>query len=627
MTRFQTVLCCSVALGLLAAYSYRHKLEHRSPFAKAHAQQNRLTCQFLPAETLAFKLKSSAEVKEPGNPQPRKLDLDAVMWWRIAEQRSTQGWVVAAQLAGVHTSDGSAEPDPSLGSALTTPFSFQIGTDCRIRELAFPTDANADTKQKLERLVRSFEVVLSPLSVAAWVSQHQDELGLSQVQYTIDKSGPLPLVTMQRLRYASAGLPWIPQFGGRLDIQIVESAAQASLDEEGRWLRDLSGREDLRIKIGDRVFGETQNSIWLQRVESPESPPASLTQIDPHKMTAGKLKVAQVSQEPRELAAADPALQAMDLSSALADFELQLGASKDGLFKGTERLASYLASHPQALDELLGRIRSGTIPAKLHSALFLAMERTGTLAAERALSTAMNDRGQDRKNRMRAAAALQDIPKPSEQTVRTLVDQSRVVGSEDDRAVSQSALLALGALSHRMLDKQPNLSLQVRQELGTRLRLAQTAGDRDVVLDAVGSSGDKELSEQVRPYLQDQAPDVRAHAAQALRRMPLSTMEPLLRDRIGQESDPVVRRAMGGAIAEGVFQEQHGVDAETTSALAKQLAVESDPKVRAALISVLGAGAKTDDNARQALIAQFAKETVADLKVLIGRYVSADQLH
>ena len=92
------------------------------------------------------------------------------------------------------------------------------------------------------------------------------------------------------------------------------------------------GRENLRITIGDRLFGESVSSISLQRLESPGSVPANLAQVDPHSMTAAKAKLAQVSTEPRELAKADPVLQAMDLSSALTDFEHQLAASKDGLF-------------------------------------------------------------------------------------------------------------------------------------------------------------------------------------------------------------------------------------------------------------------------------------------------------
>ena len=76
-----------------------------------------------------------------------------------------------------------------------------------------------------------------------WVSQHQDELGFLQVQYIVDKNGSLPLITMQRLRYASAGLPWIPQFVGRLSIQILDSQTQASFDEDGRWLRIWRARK------------------------------------------------------------------------------------------------------------------------------------------------------------------------------------------------------------------------------------------------------------------------------------------------------------------------------------------------------------------------------------------------
>jgi hypothetical protein len=47
---------------------------------------------------------------------------------------------------------------------------------------------------------------------------------------------------------------------------------------------------------------------------------------------------------------------------------------------------------------------------------------------------------------------------------------------------------------------------------------------------------------------------------------------------------------------------------------------------RSALISLLGSAARTDASARLALVQQFHRETVPDLQVLIGRYVSAEEL-
>jgi hypothetical protein len=523
-------------------------------------------------------------------------------------------------------SEGAGDPNPAAVAPYLAPFVLQIGTDCRFRELQFLPDASTESRQKIERLVRSMEVILSPLPVVQWVSQHQDEIGTSQVSYVADKRRPEALLDMQRLRYSSTTLPWLPQFGGRLEIGILESRGQAKLDADGRWLRELNSEERLRVAVGARQFSETATRLQLMRIDAGEEPPPGFAKLDIGQFVSARVAKAAVSTDPRAVADADPTLRAMDLSGALGDFATQLTQTKDGLFRASERLASYLAANPKAIDDLLSRIRSGSVPANLHSALFLALERTGTVAAEKGLSAALADHGMDTTNRMRAAAALQDIPKPGENTARALVEQARASGGEEQR-VANAALLALGALSHRMLTKQPDLARIARDEIGRRLAAGRGPEQVDVALDAVGNSGDKELADLVKPFMKNASSDIRAHAAQAFRRMPLDTMEPVLSDWLDSEPESAVRRSISSALTEGLFTENHTASSPTIAAVIKRLPTEPDPKVRASLIALLGPAASTDPAAKQALVDQFAREPLAGLKVLIGRYVSADDLH
>ena len=53
----------------------------------------------------------------------------------------------------------------------------------------------------------------------------------------------------------------------------------------------------------------------------------------------------------------------------------------------------------------------------------------------------------------------------------------------------------------------------------------------------------------------------------------------------------------------------------------------ADPRARGALIELLGTAAASDAKAKQALVAQFPRETVVELKVLIGRFVSGEDLN
>ena len=112
----------------------------------------------------------------------------------------------------------------------------------------------------------------------------------------------------------------------------------------------------------------------------------------------------------------------------------------------------------------------------------------------------------------------------------------------------------------------------------------------------------------------------------AYRRMDRNTMEPQLRDWLGKEEAGRVRAAIAGSLVERLHEDRQPASAETIAIAAARLATESDPRARSALIELLGTAAATDAAAKQALIKQFPRETVVDLKVLIGRFVSGDDL-
>ena len=103
-------------------------------------------------------------------------------------------------------------------------------------------------------------------------------------------------------------------------------------------------------------------------------------------------------------------------------------------------------------------------------------------------------------------------------------------------------------------------------------------------------------------------------------------MEPQLRDWLGKEEAGRVRAAIASALVERLHEDRQAASAETIAIAATRLATESDPRARSALIELLGTAAATDALDKQALIKQFPRETVVDLKVLIGRFVSGEDL-
>src|SRR5262249_3925498 len=122
MTRWKIVLLCSAAMTLVAGYALIGKRRPVGETPPSTTRPAHLACRFTPAEKLVFKLQSSAAVNEPDNPAPHRFELDALMWWRIVEQRGAAGWVVAAELKQVHLDEGTGDPDPAASAQYASPF-------------------------------------------------------------------------------------------------------------------------------------------------------------------------------------------------------------------------------------------------------------------------------------------------------------------------------------------------------------------------------------------------------------------------------------------------------------------------------------------------------------------------
>jgi hypothetical protein len=367
--------------------------------------------------------------------------------------------------------------------------------------------------------------------------------------------------------------------------------------------------------------------VDVERLEGAPGAPAALARLDTGRFLWGATANANTGRSTSGPPAPEPALAALTLDGVLADFADKLKGGHNGVHDATDRLASYLSVHPEAIPELVARMRGGTLPESLHSVLFLALEKTGTLAAESGLAAALDDKGLSTQDRMRAAVALQDIPRPSERTARTLIDRAgRDRGDTEERQVADASLLALGALSQRVDLKQPEVSRLAHDALDTRLRTARGTEDLSVALDAIGNSGDERFADTLHPYSRDASPLVRAHAARAWRRMDADTVEPVLVGWLAEEQDARVRRSIADTLAEQVREGDHVASPAVLAAATARLGSEPDARTRAALISLLGSAANTDPSARLALVAQFHREKEPELQVLIGRYVRAEEL-
>lgn len=575
-----------------------------------------LSCRFSVGDELAFHVTSVAQSQGKG-PSTRN-ELRARMWWKVTGQRGSEWTVVAALSNAVLSGDDSEDRRSGLGQ----PFHVSIGPDCRFRQIRFAPQSPPKARLEIEGFLRSAEVVLSSVPAAEWVSRHRESGAEFDATYQRKTRGSDIVLSRKKLRYAEHSLPQLPD-GGKLRLVVAESQAELSLDPLGRWVSEAQDHTRLRIERAGQLLSELDTAVHVYRESLGEAAPALLSQIDPATLSADSHESNAIHAEVPLPPPPDPVLAQLDLSAALADFAQRLVATQDGLHHATLRLASYLSTHPHAIDELLQSMKAGAIDEKLHSALFLALERTGTKAAERGLASALHDRSLSTMNRMRAAAALQDIPRPGLQTAQTLIDQAK---AGDEALVTQSAVLAMGALSRRTQTLDPRAAELIRGELRERLQTHSRPEDRNVTLDAIGNSGDRELAPSLQAYRSDASAEARAHAARAYRRMDVAVMEPALTDWLREEKDPQVNRAIAQSLADRLREAAQAPSPATVQAAAARLASEADSKARAALIAVLGLAASSDEVAKRALVAQFHSETEVALKVQIGRYVRAEDL-
>jgi hypothetical protein len=629
MTRRTSLLLGTLVLGLAAVYAL---VRPSRPAQEPTATPRRpLACRFSAGEELAFHVRATSSARASENASPQQLSLEATLWWRVLEERSTSGWVVAATLTDVRLLEGgAAEADPSRRASLETPFLLQVGRDCRFSDFAFDPSLDAEARRQLQGTLQAAELILPPLRRTQWVSRHRDTLGAFDATYTLDTSAPdeTPALTRRYARYLANTLPLLPpHLGGRMRVDVLSAETHATLDSKSRWVSQLSGGAHLRVWMGNKLLSDVSSQVELERLDGARGAPTALAHLDAGRFTWGQSSSGAKHSAPELPAPPDPTLAAMTLDGALADFTNKLRGGHNSVHDATDRLASYLSVHPELIPTLIARMRGGTLPEQLHAVLFLALEKTGTLAAESGLASALTDRGLSTQDRMRAAAALQDIPRPSERTARTLIDQARANRSDgEERQVADASLLALGALSHRVGARMPEVGRLSHDELDTRLRTARGTEDLSVALDAIGNSGDEGFADTLRGYTQDAEPLVRAHAARAYRRMEATTLEPVLVDWLAQEQDARVRRSIADTLAEQVREEDRPASPAVLAAAAARLASEPDARTRSALISLLGSAAGTDASARLALVRQFHRETVPDLQVLIGRYVRAEEL-
>jgi len=230
-------------------------------------------------------------------------------------------------------------------------------------------------------------------------------------------------------------------------------------------------------------------------------------------------------------------------------------------------LVAFLRSQPQTIELAMARLRAQSPAADL---IVSALGAARTPAAQAALLAIIGDPKMPLALRNGALIDVGRNARPEREVAPAIL----AVLSEPGLAAQ--ARMSLGSLSRRLREAgRIEEADALRPVFTAQLAAAKSPTVRADVLRAISNSGDPTLFPIVVPFFDERATgDERAAAAEALRHMQLSEVDPLLAKQLTAESDAHVALAIIGAMR------TRGASAVLVPALIAVMASGTTPNVR-----------------------------------------------
>jgi hypothetical protein len=575
----------------------------------------------------ALKLNAAALIADPrlrGQTVKSDAGYSARLKVRAMEQRA-DATVLAMQLDRIEATSGSVAAPRELMAELRQPFFALLGHDCRISQAGFAPDLSDEAINRQQALVHSLSVVVDGKpDQRTWTTTERDNVGEYAARYEREAGDDSRRFVKERTAYSKVHPQVGPRFKEPLLVRILESKTPAEIDEQDAWLARLDTRDHLQVTRADAsLVADLKFSLKLEQDRDDGVPLDVELLADLRWRSDREPPLNAVPRRP------DPPdfMKTITLDAALEQYA-ELLRSGRGFGHAADFLSLVLRAQPGLAYELMAMLERNAIAADIEGTVFLALERAGTPEAHNALIQGLSDDHASR-NRARAAAALPDIPTPSQQTLTALATTAREAQAEtkdDTQLVRNSATYAMGALEQRTRDKNPELAKQTVNEIRGQLGQVNSPSALTAALDAIGNSGNPDFIQDLKPHLDAKEPLIRAHAIEAMGHMDPQTNKDVFRELIDGEQDPRIRGSIARTYADQARRADSLPPPEVVRGALDVLVSEPDPGVRGLLIELVGSSCASDPSAMQALAAQFKRENDPMLLKLIGRYVPADKL-
>jgi hypothetical protein len=225
----------------------------------------------------------------------------------------------------------------------------------------------------------------------------------------------------------------------------------------------------------------------------------------------------------------------------------QAAASGDvaAMHQAQLQLSQALASDPSGLPAVTN--------GQPGQALLAAIGAAGTAAAQAALLEIGRDAARPLETRREAIDAFHQVADASDDTMSALASLA-----DDEPALRENALLAMGALANRMRRLDGDGASAWAERLVEQYQQAHSDAERIVALDALGNSGDGAGLDVLEGALASGSIELQVSAAQNLRLMPAPRADQLLTAALVPGVDGRVRRAAMFAIGFRRYDAVHG---------------------------------------------------------------------
>jgi HEAT repeats len=519
----------------------------------------------------------------------------------------------------VNGNDQTAQAN-EVSATLAQGFLVELNQEGKVTALYLPPQAGKFSQDFVRTLLATLQFVLpadSPEAPGSWTTTEADRNGPYVARYRITKSAsPVPdqlVIHKNKLRYLPASAAMTGEnLPGKSDARkkvTPKMDFEAHFDSTTGQLTSLNGREVLDTAVEDKDVAHSETTLRLTLVAPPK---LSATDRDGLIRTAAALKenssrltVFAV----RSRTEVESNIQRTELGSAtLADLMVQLNslptsAAVDRNKQQELETPVYLKFkaliyvHPESCIELGRVLAQANISSPAFRIVSAALGAVGHRQAQAAMVHAISARPQDPSALVGLIATLGGMPHPSVESEKVLRESSL---NATDANVGSAAILALGSMARSLAATESARSGEIVDFL-LRAENVAPAEKKEVLLQAIGNSASTRALPVLTKLVNDESPAIRASALDALRNIPQTEVDLLLRQALAKDTQAQVR--LEAAFALGFRK----TSVESFNTQKKVLAAEKDDKVRGALLDNLAKMHKQFPEVRS-ILTQAAKD-------------------